>query len=198
MREWEIETEALRGGDGRKVRIRTDGKRLSFAGIAALLATRAKFRTFFNDALAAMPFGAFRWECPPLTGSSAERAFECVALESPELLRPAEADAFAARFEGRKAPEVAGFANLGGDAFLIVPCPGTPPSAYAHLAAFVRRGPAAQRSRLWRQVAETLDARLGAAPVWLNTAGAGVAWLHIRLDSRPKYYCYAPYRDERP
>ena len=36
--------------------------------------------------------------------------------------------------------------------------------------------------------------RLGTAPVWLSTAGAGVSWLHVRLGDRPKYYGHAPYR----
>jgi len=31
-------------------------------------------------------------------------------------------------------------------------------------------------------------------PTWLSTAGGGVAWLHVRLDTRPKYYRYNPYR----
>ncbi len=31
-------------------------------------------------------------------------------------------------------------------------------------------------------------------PVWLSTAGAGVSWLHVRLDDRPKYYGHGPYR----
>jgi hypothetical protein len=36
--------------------------------------------------------------------------------------------------------------------------------------------------------------RVSAKPVWLSTAGGGVAWLHVRLDDRPKYYAHAPYR----
>ncbi len=36
--------------------------------------------------------------------------------------------------------------------------------------------------------------RIGAMPVWLSTAGAGVSWLHVRLDTRPKYYHHGPYR----
>jgi hypothetical protein len=39
--------------------------------------------------------------------------------------------------------------------------------------------------------------RVGRQPVWLSTAGAGVAWLHVRLDDRPKYYGHGPYR-QRP
>jgi Family of unknown function (DUF6940) len=35
-----------------------------------------------------------------------------------------------------------------------------------------------------------------AKPVWLSPAGAGVSWLHLRLDDQPKYYGYAPYRQQ--
>ncbi|MDF9799652.1 hypothetical protein OKW21_004915 [Catalinimonas alkaloidigena] len=28
----------------------------------------------------------------------------------------------------------------------------------------------------------------------MSTSGLGVYWLHIRLDSRPKYYQFDPYR----
>ena len=38
----------------------------------------------------------------------------------------------------------------------------------------------------------SLDTR-GGTPVWMSTSGAGVSWLHIRLDSRPKYYQYRPF-----
>ncbi len=36
--------------------------------------------------------------------------------------------------------------------------------------------------------------RVSRKPVWLNTAGGGVAWLHVRLDDRPKYYGYQNYK----
>jgi hypothetical protein len=42
------------------------------------------------------------------------------------------------------------FPNLGGDAIMVVPCPFTSPSAYGHLAAFVRQAPEAQWHALWR------------------------------------------------
>jgi hypothetical protein len=31
--------------------------------------------------------------------------------------------------------------------------------------------------------------------IWMSTCGTGVYWLHLRLDSKPKYYTYAPYRE---
>jgi uncharacterized protein DUF6940 len=29
---------------------------------------------------------------------------------------------------------------------------------------------------------------------WVSTAGMGVPWLHVRLDTRPTYYRHAAYR----
>jgi hypothetical protein len=121
------------------------------------------------------------------------RPFEFVVLDSPDLARPADATAFADQFPNAK-DGVAVFANLGGDATMIVPCPIAEPAAYGHLAAFVRLAPETQRDALWRTVGEVLAQRLGPKPLWLSTAGAGAAWLHVRLDARPKYYGHAPYR----
>jgi hypothetical protein len=89
---------------------------------------------------------------------------------------------------------VAVFPTLGGDAVRVVPCRAADPSAYGHLAAFARLAPEPQRHALWRAVGDAMARRVGAKPVWLSTAGAGVAWLHVRLDDRPKYYGYGPYR----
>ena len=68
------------------------------------------------------------------------------------------------------------------------------PSVFAHLAAFVRGAPAQQRHVLWQRVADAMMRRLSGQPVWLSTAGAGVSWLHVRLDDRPKYYSFSEYR----
>jgi len=43
-----------------------------------------------------------------------------------------------------------------------------------------------------------MQSRIGDRVVWLSTAGAGVPWLHVRLDDRPKYYHYGPYRQTAP
>jgi hypothetical protein len=85
------------------------------------------------------------------------------------------------------------FPNLGLDAILVVPYPIAAHSVYAHLATFLRKGPESQRHALWQAVGYTMAQRLSSAPIWLNTAGGGVAWLHVRLDSRPKYYVYSRY-----
>ena len=89
---------------------------------------------------------------------------------------------------------VAAFPKLGRDAILVVPCPVADRAAYGHLGSFVRLAPEDQRDALWRAVGEQMVRRVGAEAVWLNTAGAGVPWLHVRLDNRPKYYDFAAYR----
>ncbi len=47
---------------------------------------------------------------------------------------------------------------------------------------------------LWELVGEAMQRRPSHEPVWFSPAGAGVSWLHVRLDDRPKYYGYEPYR----
>ena len=89
---------------------------------------------------------------------------------------------------------IVSFANLSGDATLIVPSPRTDIDAYGHFAAFVRQAPSSQIDALWRVIGTTVKSMIGDAPMWLSTAGGGVAWLHIRLDTYPKYYSYSPYR----
>ena len=155
----------------------------------------AGFRGYFNGLLADASFTAFRWETPPITAATANQPFEFVLLDSPGLARAADEDAFAEHFRAARGRSVIEFANLGKDAIMVVPCPVGPTAAYGHLAAFVRLAPEPQRDALWQSVGEALARRLSSRPVWLSTAGAGVAWLHVRLDDRPKYYGHAPYRD---
>ena len=75
----------------------------------------------------------------------------------------------------------------------MVPCPRGNNNAYGHLAAFVRNAPHGQIHRLLSSVAGAMQSRLTQAPLWLSTAGDGVAWLHVRIDQRPKYFGYGPY-----
>jgi hypothetical protein len=101
---------------------------------------------------------------------------------------------FAAYFDAAPGEDAIVFPNLGGDAVLVVPCPQGPDEHYPHLAAFLRNAPKQQVRALWRKTAQEMLRSIGERPIWLSTAGGGVAWLHIRLDSAPKYYSHGPYR----
>ena len=153
----------------------------------------AAFRAGFSDSLAANGPREFRWETPGVTKRTLEKPFECVLVPSPELAARADPTAFKEHFSRAKS-DVVSFANLSGDARLIVPREIGPRDAYAHLGAFVRSAPVSQRDSFWKAVGDAMHARVGRQCVWLSTAGAGVPWLHARLDDRPKYYAHTPYR----
>ncbi len=167
---------------------------LTYSSVLDLWEQDVAFRSFFNARLAESPFSAFRWETPAVTAATVDRPFEFVLIDSPSLARRSDRSAFAEHFDKENDTGVVTFPNLGRNAVLVVPCPQGPDEAYGHLAAFVRAAPASQCDVLWRAVAQAMRARIGARPVWLSTAGAGVAWLHVRLDDSPKYYAYQPYR----
>lgn len=164
------------------------------------------FTTLFVDALREVKFPAFFWESPVLTASSVDtRDFEFILRDSRSLVsaRP-DAQAFAehllAPCKGRET-QVRAFENLGGDALLVSPCRLVSDTAYTHIAAFVRDAPADQVEALWAEIgasAAVLIAERAGRPVWLSTSGLGVYWLHVRMDSFPKYYTYTPYINESP
>lgn len=178
--------------------ILSDTGRLRWGEVLALWRDSAPFRTAFNELLAAAPFAAFRWETPPVAAGDMSGDFEFVLADSPELLTAADPSAFADHFRRAGSSPVVTFRNLGGDAELIAPCSHASEAYCSHLGAFVRGAPEAQRHALWEEVSRALERRLGQRPVWLSTAGGGVAWLHVRLDDRPKYYVHGPYRLYRP
>ena len=120
---------------------------------------------------------------------------------------------------GGESDEGVVFDNLGRDARMIAPRPplrkdtwsssssssSSLPidylSPYCHLAKFVREAPTKQVDEVFAMVAREYLHRLKRLsptnkkqqPVWLSTSGLGVAWLHFRLDSSPKYYQYKPF-----
>jgi hypothetical protein len=191
---WFIRSEELGAERGSRSAVDLDSRPATFADVLRGWVEDGAFRSMFNDLLAKSRFAAFRWEVPPITETTAQRQCEFVLLNSPGLARRADPRAFAKHFASAGDRSVLVFPNVGGDAVMVVPCPVAAHSCYGHLAAFVRSAPEWQRHALWRAVGETMAARVGNRPVWLSTAGAGVSWLHVRLDSLPKYYAYSPYK----
>jgi hypothetical protein len=192
---WSPRIEKLHKGNVLKVAIDRESSPISYWEALQNWQGNEAFRSFFTPLLAEAPFPSFRWETPPVTSHSIDRPFEFVLIDSPELASTADPSAFAKQFERTDVNEcVIAFPNLGGDAILVVPRLLGPPTAYGHLAAFVREAPAHQIHGLWQRVGQEMQNRIGSKPVWLNTAGAGVPWLHVRFDDRPKYYAFEPFR----
>ncbi len=175
----------------------TDGPnddRLSRRDVFSRWRSDSGFSEVFSKALADCPFDAFCWETPPITKATLDVAFECVLISSPALARQrADRSPFAEHLAGANA--IVALRNLGRDAEFIVPTGATSAANYAHLGAFLRTASATEISELWEMAGAEIEKRLEkVSPLWVSTAGLGVAWLHVRLDFRPKYYSHRPYR----
>ena len=171
-----------------KVTIDAHSQALTYLETLELWEHNKDFRHYFIDLLAHIPFQAFRWETPAMTSKNSSQAFEFMIIDSPRLSREINTKVFAKYFQDSISTEVTSFHSLGRDSTLIVPCPTDPIKDYSHLAAFTRHAPESQQHTVWATVGRLMRRRLSDKPVWLSTAGAGVAWLHIRLDDKPKYY----------
>lgn len=187
------EVELLAGGGIQRVVLLSGKRPFTYKDIIHKWQSDNAFRDFFIGLLAQAPFAAYFWETPPITQSTLERPFESVLVDAPQLANvSAERHAFANYFHNES---VVDFPNLSGDAHLVVPCPQSSADAFAHLATFSRSAPPAQQHQFWQRVGTAVSNQLGERPLWVSTSGLGVHWLHVRLDSRPKYYTFRPYRE---
>lgn len=158
-----------------------------------------EFRELFTIVLAKVPYPGFFWETPPITRTTIQKAFECAILDSPRLAHvSADPQPFLDYIgSNNSSSQVEVFPNLGKDALLVVPYPNGPLEQYAHIASFVRSASRRQIHAMWAAVGYAVEQALnrqGLQPLWVSTSGLGVYWLHVRIDSSPKYYCHAPYK----
>ena len=175
-------------GSVRHVTLACDGIPLTQGAVLSSLQVDPDFRQFFAGVFAEAPFDAYFWEMPPLTNADLSRPFECILADAPKLAAmPTNRNAFATHFSGGEG--VARFWNLAWDAYLVVPA-----HPYPHLAAFARTASESVQHEFWHCVGESVMAHLSDQPLWISTSGLGIAWLHVRLDGRPKYYTHAQYR----
>lgn len=193
---WQSSVETLQSNRVWKIKLYCNDRQLTYSEVIELWQGDADFRSFFNALLAETSFSAYFWETPPITRLTVEREFEFVLIDSPQLAKVKPdartfSDYFAAAPSQR---EIVTFPNLGNDALLVVPRPMGENSVYSHLATFVREAPESQQQALWQTLGNVLSEHLGDRPTWVSTSGLGVYWLHIRLDSYPKYYNFDPYR----
>ncbi len=179
--------------DGRsyKYQLFDDKNKLTYATFLKLLKNENRFCLFFIDLLAEVPFRAYHWETPPITTDTSNQLFEFVITRSPGIDLPSDPGPFRQYFDSNK--DTAVFDNLGGDAKLIAPTPASEPLNYSHIGVFTKEAPKDQQLAFWQAVAKETSNRISDKPIWLNTAGGGVAWLHVRLDTKPKYYLHQPY-----
>jgi hypothetical protein len=192
---WIAQRETLKPEFSHKVTIADFERLLTFAEVIAAWRDDPMFRAFYCGELAAAPWPAFFWEMPPIRRGHTDVPYEFMLIRSDGLARmQPDAEAFAQQFKSTS-NFVATFPNLGGDAMLVAPEQIAASSSYAHLAAFVRSAPQAQQHELFQTLGHAIDDFLCKydGRIWISTSGLGVAWLHVRLDTYPKYYQHQPY-----
>jgi hypothetical protein len=97
---------------------------------------------------------------------------------------------------------VVSFGNLSGDSMLVAPCPihdqnNKDVIDFSHLKRFTVNADINLIHKIWQRVAKeaiTILQNNSNQRLWISTSGLGVSWLHIRLDSTPKYYNWLPYK----
>jgi hypothetical protein len=194
MTTWIARTQAIPSGE--KLEVFDGTSQLSGRDFFTLLERSEDFALWYSELLANRESDAYFWEFPPLTTETIDAGVEFVIIDSTFLAGlPPDSTPFQSQFSAQPGLDVISFANLGGDAVLVVPAPIAPGDAYPHLAAFLRSAPESQKISLWRTAARVVNENLGWSPRWLSTAGLGVYWLHLRLDPRPKYYSFLPYTE---
>jgi hypothetical protein len=180
------------------VTLSSHGRAVTFGEVLNGWINDETFRAFFLAELRLTPFAGFFWELPPLQNDALKRPYEHVVLEG-DLLEQSSPDpaAFLSVLQADTASDlVASFPNVTGDALLVVPQPLADTAGYGHLGAFLRTAPAKQQHALLKTLGQAAETSLEGpgSRIWISTAGRGVPWLHVRLDSRPKYYKHEPYR----
>ena len=91
------------------------------------------------------------------------------------------------------------FLNLEKDALLIIPMiekRNEREINYKNLSEFTKNASFGKQTNLWQEVMEQLHFNIRENPdccYWLSTHGKGVAYLHVRIDLRPKYFLHCDY-----
>tara|TARA_Y100001970_G_scaffold225915_1_gene279149 strand:- start:791 stop:1933 length:1143 start_codon:yes stop_codon:yes gene_type:complete len=99
-------------------------------------------------------------------------------------------DAFSEYFTKKTQPYmVVSFPNISKDTQLIVPKSTNKKQKFTYIKDFIDTATKEQQHQLWKTVAKEIRKSLqNNDTLWINTHGHGVPCLHIRLDTKPKYY----------
>ena len=95
---------------------------------------------------------------------------------------------FVKHIDESKDPEATAFPNISGDTMLVVPMPKEGKN-FATLWDFMQNASSRQQQAFWKRVAKETRRQMKLhGKVWVSTHGQGVAYLHVRICTHPKYY----------
>jgi len=144
-----------------------------------------------REAMISTKFPTLYFNCPPLTSKNLGEVFEMALMDAPRLSK-IRTDPYTFEKKFKNKDLVSSFENLGGDALMVCPVPLKDQNLaiYSSLGPFINGAPMKQQLAFWGDVGSGLKVLNERRTVWLNTEGSGVHYLHMRMDSRPKYYHY--------
>ena len=176
----------------RLFRLFADERLLTNEDVFRLWQEDATFALFYSKTILKAGYEGFCWEMPPVTSSSLKVDHEYVVVESASH-RNIQANPAPFNEHFRGGVLTVAFPNLGKNGVMIAPAPGDHIDG-GSISSFLRSASRDRVVDLWAVVGREVNRRVSDVPLWVSTAGLGVSWLHVRLDSRPKYYRYNPYR----
>lgn len=168
---------------------------MSFQDVFEAWEHQPEFSQFYVSAVKGLGYSAFYWEHPALNQNLLHQSYECIILRSQPLERLAINErAFKNYIYSSK--QVADFMNLGKNARLVIPTKKSDAEIYNHFGKFIRLAEDGQILALFKRVGKVVQEEIKKQDyIWLNTAGLGVIWLHVRMDTRPKYYKTTEYKN---
>ena len=181
-----------------RFRIGDGSQMLTFEEVITMWQTYEQFRNFYMwslNTVGAEFDHSYFWEHPGLRTEHLKNPYEFIIHRSKNLdKRTVDETAFAEHFQDKQ--EIAAFPNLGKNAIMIVPAQLGNPEDCKHLGVFMASDNEEQQHLLFQEIGSQMLNTLNAEKTtWLSTAGMGVAWLHIRLDQKPKYYRSKTYKN---
>jgi hypothetical protein len=161
---------------------------ISFQKVFKLWEKEPEFIDFYANSLKDFGFKAFFWEHPGLTENTISKPYECILQKSKTLdSRTINEQAFSDYLNSSNGAE--DFLNLGKNARLVIPTKQSNSEIYKHFGSFIFNAENAQIQAFFQKVGTIVQREIEEKPmIWLNTAGMGVIWLHVRMDTKPKYY----------
>jgi len=178
-----------------KFRLKKEEQYLSFKNVFELWANDSEFVEFYKTELIKLNYQAFCWEHPALKKEFLEKKYECILQRSKPLEHlPINENVFKNYIYEKE--QVADFMNLGKNARLVIPTKKIDKEIYNHMGKFIRLADAEQVNEVFKSIGKIIFEEIETKKlIWLNTAGLGIIWLHIRMDTKPKYYKTKSYKD---
>ncbi len=178
-----------------RFRLKKDDAYLSFDEVFTLWEQSGEFVAFYIGELIKLDYKAFYWEHPAVNKEFLSKKYECI-LQRSKPLEHLSSNKEAFKDYLLSETEVTDFMNLGKNARLVIPIKKSDEEIYNHIGKFIRMADTRQILALFKRVGRVVKEEIEAQKlIWLNTAGLGVIWLHVRMDTRPKYYKTKRYKD---